>query len=512
MSWQHLTFGPFVLDTRTGTLLRQGKPIAVSYRAIRLLTALLKRPGEVLSKSDLIEAAWQGTAVEEGNLAVQIASLRKLLALQPDGSEWIATIPRVGYRFAGLIERQASGTAEHADTSQAESRPSIAVLPFLNLSDDATQDYFADGIVADIITGLSRIRWLLVIARNSSFVYKGRAVDVRQIGRELGVRYILEGGVRKVRSRLRINAQLLDAASGAHLWADRFDGAVKDVFDLQDDITEKVVAVVEPNLRKSEIERSRRKHPANLDAYDLYLHALPHTASQMPADARVAMPYLERALCIDPDYAAAHALLAWCHEWCFARDGFAEADKLAAIQHARAALVSSTDDATALAIAGFVVTMLSKDHGAGLTATERALQLNPSCATAMYLGAIANAFAGRSATAVTLADRALRLSPFDPLAYQAHFARGAAAMQAERYDEAAVHFQSALEATSRLSSLYFFGAAALAMAGQPSDAQPLARVGLDMEPTFRHRMFAELMVPQLANKLAEGCRRLGLPQ
>lgn len=507
-------FGPFVLDAQVGSLLCQGEPVTISYRAVRLLLALIKRPGEVLSKADLIEAAWQGAAVEENNLAVQISALRKLLGHAPSGKDWITTVPRVGYRFTGPIECSATPVSDavRIQDTQADSRPSIAVLPFSNLSDDAAQDYFADGVVADIITGLSRIKWLLVIARNSSFIYKGTSVDVRQVGDELGVRYVLEGGVRKSGNRLRINTELLDAATGGHLWAERFDGDLMDVFELQDVITEKVVAVVEPSVQKSEIERARRKRPESLDAYDLYLRAVPYTASQMPADARVAMQYLESALRIDPNYAAAHALLSWCHEWCFARGGFGEADKLAAIRHARAALVSSTDDATALAIAGFVTTMLSKDHAAGLTATERALQQNPSCATAMYLGSLTNAFAGRPTVATALAERALRLSPFDFLAYQAHFARGAAAIQSECYADAAVHLQKALQLNSNLSSIYFAAAAALAMSGQLYDARSLARVGLQMEGTFRYRMFSELMVSEIADKLADGCQRLGLPK
>lgn len=504
-----------MLDAQAGSLLCRGEPVAISYRAVRLLAALLERSGEVLSKSDLIEAAWQGAAVEEGNLAVQISALRKLLGQPPSGKDWIATVPRVGYRFTGPIDCSATSASHRAmriQDTQADSRPSIAVLPFSNLSDDASQDYFADGVVADIITGLSRTKWLLVIARNSSFVYKGKSVDIRKAGSELGARYVLEGGVRKAGNRLRINAELVDAATGAHLWAERFDGELMDVFELQDAITEKVVAVVEPSVQKSEIERARRKHPESLDAYDLYLRAVPYTASQMPADARFAMEYLESALRIDPNYAAAHALLSWCHEWCFARAGFGPADKLAAIEHARAALVSSTDDATALAVAGFVTTMLSKDHAAGLTATERALRLNPSCATAMYLGSLTNAFAGRPAVATALAERALRLSPFDFLAYQAHFALGAAAIQNSRYADGALHLQTALQLNSNLSSIYFAAGAALAMSGQLSDARSLARVGLQMEPTFRYRMFSELMVSELADKLGEGCQRLGLPK
>ena len=230
----------------------------------------------------------------------------------------------------------------------------------------------------------------------------------------------------------------------AEVWAERFDGALEDVFDLQDQIAEKVVAIVEPNVQRSEIERARRKRQESLDAYDLYLRAVPYTASQMPDDAQIAIQYLQEALRLDPGYTAANALIAWCYEWCFARGGFDEANRVAALKHARLVTAGATDDATALAVAGFVITMLESDRATGLTSIERALTLNPSCATAMYLGAMTKAFAGRPAVAVSLAERALRLSPFDVLAYQAHVARGAAAMQEGRYADAAAHIREAL--------------------------------------------------------------------
>jgi TolB-like protein len=509
-----LTFGPYVLDPAAGTLCRQGVPLPLGYRGFLLLSAFLERPGEVLTKSDLLDAAWPGVAVEEANLSVQIASLRKHIGTSPGGADWIATIPRVGYRFVGAVDRQTDpphrpGVGPDAD--EPGGRPSIAVLPFLNLSGDREQEYFADGMVEDLVTGLARIRWLSVIARSSTLAYKGAAADVRRVGRELGVGYVLEGGVRRAGARVRINAQLVDAATGAQIWAERFDGALEDVFDLQDQITEKVVAIVEPNVQRSEIERSRRKRPESLDAYDLYLRAVPYTASQMPEDARVAMQYLERALRLDPGYAAANALIAWCHEWCFARGGFHQADRLAALRHARLVTTGTTDDATALAVAGFVITMLEKDHATGLSTTERALALNPSCATAMYLGALTNALAGRPATAITLAERALRLSPFDVLTYQAHFARGAAAMQDGRYADAGTHLREALQVNANLSSLYFCGAAALALAGEVDAADTLAKCGLGLEPEFRLRLFSELMAPAVALRFAEGCRLLGLP-
>ena len=192
------------------------------------------------------------------------------------------------------MTKSRSGPPKPASALSLPDKPSIAVLPFQNMSGDPEQEYFADGMVEDIITGLSRIKWLFVIARNSSFIYKGKAVDVRQVGRELGVRYVLKGGVRKAGNRLRVTAQLVEAETGAHLWANKYDGALEDVFDLQDQITDSVVGIVEPSLRRSEIERSRRKRPENLDAYDLYLRALPHTATQTPADATIARGFWTR--------------------------------------------------------------------------------------------------------------------------------------------------------------------------------------------------------------------------
>src|SRR5258708_5515893 len=392
-------------------------------------------------------------------------------------------------------------------------KPSIAVLAFQNMSGDPEQEYFADGMVEDIITGLSRIKWLFVIARNSSFVYKGKAVDVRQVGRELGVRYVLEGGVRKAGNRLRITAQLLEAETGAHLWADRYDGALEDVFDLQDRITDSVVGIVEPSLRRTEIERSRRKRPESLDAYDLYLRAVPHMATVMPADARIAAGLLEDALRLDPHYAAAHALLAWCHEIFFARAGFDEVDKTAGIEHARAVIASGADDATALAIAGFAIAMLSKDHTTALSAVDRALSLNASYAMALYFGAYIHAVSGKPATATTHANRALRLSPFDPFAFMAYSALGAAAVQEAHYDEAASHFAKAVQASPRFSTLYFFQVASLALAGRKEEARSIAQRLLELEPGFRLRVVFEVgMVQAVADRFAEAARILRLPE
>ncbi len=391
-------------------------------------------------------------------------------------------------------------------------RPSIAVLPFQNMSGDPEQDYFADGMVEDITAGLSRIKWLFVIARNSSFVFKGKAVDVRQVGRDLGVRYVLEGGIRKAGGRVRITAQLVEAETGAHLWADKYDGALEDVFELQDRITDQVVGIVEPSLRRSEIERSRRKRPDSLDAYDFFLRALPHMETRMPAGARMAIPLLEEALKLEPDYPVAQAHLAWCREMCFTRGGFDEADKLAALFHARMVIASNTDNSSALAMAELVIVILSREYDAALGAIDRALALNPSCATALYLAATVNAFAARGSEVSTLAKRALRLSPFDPLALEAHQAMGMVAVEQANYNEAVSCYARVSQINPRYSSAYICQAIALVLAGRQEEAEQPLRRGLELEPGFRARMFSKIGLPQtMVNRFAEGARLLGLP-
>jgi TolB-like protein/Tfp pilus assembly protein PilF len=371
--------------------------------------------------------------------------------------------------------------------------------------------YFADGMVEEIITALSRLRWLFVIARNSSFTDKGRPVDVRLVGRELGVRYVLEGGVRKSGARLRITAQLVEAETGAHLWADKFDGALEDVFDLQDQITNRVVGIVEPSVRKSEIERSRRKRPWSLSAYDLYLRALPRVMTLSYADASIAAELLEHALRLDPDYHVAHAYLAFCHQLRFVHDGrFDEANKTSGIRHARAAIASGVDDATALAVAAITVAHLEKNFDASLDAIQRALSHNASCAAALFFGGEILAWKGESGAAVSYAQRALRLSPFDPLAYAAHIAMPVAAIHEDRYDDAAAFYGKAAQANPGHGMFLLAQAESLALAGRLDEARPIWEEGLKLEPEFRIRTLLEVgLIPLIFDKHARGARLLG---
>jgi adenylate cyclase len=318
-------------------------------------------------------------------------------------------------------------------------KPSLAVLPFDNLSGEAEQGYFADGIVEDIITALSRTKWLFVIARNSSFTYRGRAVDVRQVGRELGVRYVLEGSVRKAGERVRITGQLIDALSGAHLWAEHFEGILADVFELQDRVAEGVAGAIEPTLRGAEIERARRKPTESLGAYDLYLRALPHLVTPTAESNREARRLLDQALALDPDYAVALGFKAWSHLHAYLHSwaGEGEAERIAGEQAARRVLTLGQDDPTALAMGGFVLSLLAHDHEAGLAALSRAVTLNPNSALAFGASALVHCFAGDYDTAIEHAKRSLRLSPFDPLSFRPLIALANAYLFTKRYEATA---------------------------------------------------------------------------
>jgi len=294
-------FEGFRLDRQSRVLFRRDEagafvPMAMGSRALDVLDVLLDQAGNLVLRDELMAAVWQATTVEDTNLNMQIAAIRRIL---DDGRSCIQTIPGRGYRFAVPVTRVVADVAAFGPTAAPPplpDKPSIAVLPFQNISGELEQEYFVDGMVEEIITALSRIRWLFVIARNSSFTYKGQAVDVKQVGRELGVRYVLEGSVRKAGPRMRIAAQLIDATSGAHLWADRFDGSLEDVFDLQDKVASSVAGIIEPTLQEAEIRRSSERPTSDLTAYDLYLRALsdwglgltreaPHPSGARPARA-----------------------------------------------------------------------------------------------------------------------------------------------------------------------------------------------------------------------------------
>ena len=390
----------------------------------------------------------------------------------------------------------------------------MAVLPFTNLSGDPEQEYFADGMVEDIIAGLSRIKWLFVIARHSSFTYKGVAIDVKRVGRELGVRYLVQGSVRKDGSRVRISAQMVEAESGHQLWSERFDRSLDDVFALQDEIALNVVSAIEPSLRRAEVERVKRKRPDSLDAYDLVLRAQPDIYSGMPERSTKALPLLERALVLDPTYALAHGFAAMGHHNRFLRAGLREDDRTASIRHAQAAIAAGQDDALALTFAGFSIGMDGHDRAAAFTALDAALAISPSSALAYILGSVMLAWGGEAERAIEWSERGMRLSPLDSWAFAAFDAQALSHFHLGRYDKAAQAAYKSVHANPGHSITYVQLAAALTKLGRLEEAKAAAAKVLELHPTFRYsRQFAGVdCAPALAASMGEALRMAGLPE
>ncbi|MGH7035150.1 MAG: hypothetical protein ACREFL_15570 [Stellaceae bacterium] len=383
------------------------------------------------------------------------------------------------------------------------------------MSGDPEQQYFADGMVEEIITGLSRIKWLSVISRNSTFVYKNRPVLINEVADKFNVRYVLEGGVRKAGNRIRISAQLIDAKADTHLWAEQYERVLDDIFALQDEITMRVVGAIEPSLRKAELDRIRRQRPKNLNAYDLVLRSLPSVLGHIPQDSEPAIPLLQEALTLQPDYAAAHAFLARCLHHRYARAGLREEDRTAAIRHAREAIVLGSDDATALATAAHIIALDEHDTVAALKLFDRALELSSSNIFALSFSAVILAWMGKAELAIERSELALRLNPFDSYNFRVHHALAIAYFRRERYADALGAARNAVDANPRFSTAHAVLAAALLRAGRETEAKAAARDVLEHESTFTiHGVLrvAGTLEPAVFGPLAAAWREIGLPE
>jgi TolB-like protein len=514
-------FENYAVDCDRRELRRAADLVPVEPKVFDLLAYVIRNRERVVSRDDLITAVWDGRIVSESALATCINAARSAISDSGEEHRLIKTLPRKGIRFVGIVQEESPTRTPAANVIPEPSnpalalpdKPSIAVLPFQNISSDPEQEYFADGMVEDIISGLSRIKWLFVIARNSSFVYKGKPVDVTRVGRELGVRYVLEGSVRKAGNRVRITAQLIEAETGIHLWAERYDRQLDDIFVLQDELTMSVVGAIEPNLRKAEIERVKRKRPDSLDAYDLVLRALPFTYNHTAEDAENAIPLLEKARELEPSYAAAHAPLAWCYHFRF-RFGLREEDRAAAIHHARAAIAAGSDDATALGIAGFVISMDEHDQATALDVFDRALTLSNSNIFALHCSGLILSFMGETELAIERAQRALRLSPFDFLNYLSYNALAISYFCMERYEESHDAARRSVQLNPRFSVCRLFLTAALVRLGRDQEAKVEAQRVIALDPAFTVRRFSVTagFEPTVFTPLADAWRAAGLPE
>jgi adenylate cyclase len=395
-------------------------------------------------------------------------------------------------------------------------KPSIAVLPFENLSGDPEQEYFADGMVEEIITALTRVRWLFVIARNSSFTYKGRAIDVKQVARELGVRYVLEGSVRKSANKIRVTGQLIDAATGAHLWADRFDGTLQDIFDLQDEVASKVVGALAPKVEEAEIERAKRKPTDNLDAYDYYLRGLPFVTQTTREANSEALQLFRKAIELDRDFAAAQGMAAWCYMVRKVNGWMADAEGEVneATRLARRAILLGRDDAVALCWGGFALAYVAGDLENGAAFVNQALALNPNLAAAWGYSGWLKIILGQPDAAIECLENAKRLNPLDRTLFHIQSGLAWAHFFAGRYDEACSWVQGALRDQPNYLGTVRIAAASFALAGRLEDARFCVARLRELDPALRISNLRTRLPPLRLEDLEryeEGLRQAGLP-
>ena len=409
-------FGPYRLELDRRRLTREGKEIALGSRALDVLCVLASAKGDLVTKDELMASVWPGIVVEDNTIQVHISALRKAIDDSKSGSGYVMTVPGRGYRFIGTQEPISASISEALVQHPADlDKPSIAVLAFTNLSGDIDQEYFADGISEDIITALSRYRHLFVIARNSSFTYKGRAVDVKQVGQQLGVRYVLEGSVRKAGNRIRIAAQLIDASSGHHVWAERYDRDLVDIFSVQDEITERVAGAIEPEVLKIEAGRTASRTATNLSAWDLVRQGTWHFHQVTPAGHSQARELFRKAIKLDPKLPDGHIWLARVSAGLVAY-GWSENPPKCLDEGLRAAQTAVQIDERnpyshyALAI----ISAYSDTLEQATRAAEEAVEISPSFALGYFVLGMSRLFAGHPSEAIAAYERGLRLNPYDP--------------------------------------------------------------------------------------------------
>jgi TolB-like protein/tetratricopeptide (TPR) repeat protein len=505
-------FGDYMLDDARRELRQAGAPMAIEPQVFDLLAYIIQNRERVVTKDDLLRSVWGGRVVSESTLSSRINAARRVVGDSGQAQRLIRTAARKGIRFiADVVEERSSEALPGLQAPRDHA--SIAVMPFRNLS-DSDQDYFVDGMVEEIVTGLARIKWLFVISRNSTLVYRDKAFDVRTVGRDLGVRYILEGSVRRSENHVRVTGQLSETETGASVWVDRYDGQIGDVFTLQDQLTMRVVGAVEPNLRKAEIERAKRKRPENIDAYDLFLRALPFATTAMPADADKALDLLEKALVLEPDYAIVHGLIAWCHEQRYLRGGLHADTQAAALRHAQAAIEGGGDDAMALAMGGFTIAVVQRDYQTALDALDRSILLSPSSALAFGFSSIVRAWTGDDQTAITHAEMGIRLSPYDPLIYLPNVGLSFAHFFLSNFEEAASAASRASAANPKFSVPRYLHVAALIRLGKHDEAKSIAKTLLKVQPNFTISAVAagKITTTERLAVLATALREAGLPE
>jgi TolB-like protein len=515
------------LDTGRRELRRGFELVAVEPQVFDLLVYLVRNHDRLVSKDDLIASVWGGRIVSDSTLSSRINAARKAIGDNGEDQRLIRTVARKGFRFVGTVRLQpdgavsAYGTGSPLDESHERAppelplpdRPAIAVLPLTNMSGDPEQEYFSDGISEDIITALSKLRWFFVIARNSSFLYKGKAVHLKQIAEELGVRYVVEGSVRRGGDRVRITVQLNDVNTGSHIWAERYDRELADVFAVQDEITEAIVAAIEPQLYAAENFRSRRKSPNNLDAWDLVMRALSHYWRVTRQDNVVAQALLEKATAIDPNYGQAHGVLATSQTFS-AHMGWADMATTLPIAEraALAAILVDSEDPWAHHALGCAY-LFTRRFDDSLAEFEVALRLNPNFSLAQGYYGLVLSYCGRWEEANVASRRALRLSPRDPFSAIFYGIASYAQFVGRNYDEAIRLSREGIRQRGDFVGAHRVLTAASSMAGRHDVAHAALRELRRVQPNISLAWIAsEMPIQQDADRehYLEAFRRAGL--
>ncbi len=488
----------FRVDAQSDSLLCGARPTALGRRAVALLRLLLERAGEPVPREALIEAAWPGLAVEEGNLSVQIAALRRVLGEEADGAGWIETLPRRGYRYVGPPIPIVNGItpSQTALTLTLPEKPSVAVLPFSSSGVGPEHDHFVDGMVEDIIAALSRFKSLFVIARNSSFAYKGRTVDTKVVGRELGVRYVVEGRIRKTGhsktgKSLQVAVQLIDAESAYHLWSARYDRELEDVFAVQEEIVRAIVAALPGRVEDAGRDVAIRKQTSNITAYDLVLLANRQWRRLNRHDLAEARERSRAAIALDPNYARAHANVAWIIVCETFLETLTAATLDDALRHIETALNIDDDDAWSHAVLAQVLFLRNED-GRAETSFNRALALNPNDADVAAVFANILVYWGRWREALELIGTAMRLNPFPPNLY--HWYHALALYSGRRY-------RDAIEALKEARPLHGWSHGLIAACYAQIGMRDEARAELNRFVEERHRELRENGEPIPADPL-----------
>ena len=506
-------FDEFVVDLRAGALRRGDTALPLRPKAFDVLVYLIGKRGEAVSKSELIDGVWKDVIVTENSLAQCVKEVRQ--ALGDEAQTIIKTVPKRGYLFAAPVSEMADPTepASVGPSPPLPDRPSIAVLPFTNMSGEQDQEHFADGITEDLITGLARIHWLFVIARNSSFAYKGRTADVKDIARQLGVRYLLEGSVRRAGQQLRITAQLVDGATGAHHWAERYDRQLGDIFALQDEITRNVAGAIEPRLLAVEGVRALSHANADIGAWELVARARTYFWRMTPGDCETAIGALNRAVEAYPDYAPARSLLSFCLVFGSHMGWIDHVQSLpAGERHAlRAISLDDRDPWGHLALA--YLALMERRTEEAIAGFRRAVEMNPNSAAAHSFLSLGLAFAGVDAKAIQHGDEAIRLSPIDPEMARTLGGIGVAHYLAGRFDEAIRVTAESLRLRPGFHGGQRLHCASLAQAGRIDEARGLMAKMRAEQPQLSAkwvRLNVPYQTPELMERFLAGLRKAGL--